>query len=305
VALIRIEPSGSVNAQIGVPSQGQGHTTTVAQVIADELGVTPADVAVAFGDTASAPYGMGTRGTRGAVVSAGSSLAAARALREKILAIAAHLLEAGPGDLELAEGRITVRGTERGLTLREIAQKAYLAPMELPPGVEPGLEAYRAYDPPPLTFANATHACLVEIDPETGQVVVRRHLIVEDCGTIINPLVVEGQTQGGTAQGLAGALFEHAAYGHDGQPLASTLMDYLVPTAADLPSFELHHRSTPNPRTPLGIKGSSEGGTMGGSAALSNAVADALGQLGLTVDRQPLGPDYLRGLLRATFVRGH
>jgi carbon-monoxide dehydrogenase large subunit len=299
VALVRIEPSGALNVQLGIPSQGQGHATTVAQVVADELGVRPADVVVASGDTSAAPYGMGTRGTRGAIVSAGSSLAAARALREKITRIAAHLLEVAPDDLELRDGRIDVRGAAgRGLTLREVAQKAYLAPMELPPGVEPGLEAYRAYDPPPLTFSNASHVCLVAIDRETGLVRILRYLIVEDCGTVVNPLVVTGQVHGGTAQGLAGALFEQVVYGADGQNLTSTLLDYPLPTAMDLPSFEVHHRPTPNPNTPLGIKGTSEGGTMGGSAAVCNAVADALAPLGLTVDRQPLSPDALRGLLR-------
>ena len=299
VALVRIEPSGSVNVQLGIPSQGQGHATTVAQVVADELGVEPTDVMVHSGDTQAAPYGMGTRGTRGAVVSAGSSQAAARALREKIVRIAAHLLEVAPEDLELREGRIGVRGAaDQGFTLREVAQKAYLAPMELPPGIEPGLEAYRAYDPPPLTFSNATHICLVEVDPETGRVQIRRHLIVEDCGTVINPSIVAGQAHGGSVQGLAGALFEQVVYGPDGQNLTATLMDYLVPTAMDVPTFELHHQPNPSPNTPLGIKGSSEGGTMGASAAVSNAIADGLAHLGLVADRQPFSPEYLRGLLR-------
>jgi carbon-monoxide dehydrogenase large subunit len=300
VALVRIEPSGAVNVQLGIPSQGQGHPTTVAQVVADELGLQPADVKVASGDTAAAPYGMGTRGTRGAIVSAGSSLAAARALREKITKIAAHLLEVAQDDLELRDGRIQVRGAMgQGLTLREVAQKAYLAPMELPAGIEPGLEAYRAYDPPPLTFSNASHVCLVEIEPETGQLRILRYLIVEDCGTVVNPLIVSGQVHGGTTQGLAGALFELVVYSADGQNLTSTLMDYLVPTAMDVPSFEVHHQATPSPNTPLGIKGTSEGGTMGGSAAVCNAAADALAPLGLTVDRQPLSPEYLRALLRS------
>jgi carbon-monoxide dehydrogenase large subunit len=298
VALVRIEPSGAVNVQIGVPTQGQGHATTVAQVVADALGLTPADVAVFSGDTASAPYGMGTRGTRGAVVSAGSALAAANALRDKLVRIAAHVLEVTVEDIELAAGRATVRGTDRGLTVREIAQKAYLAPMELPPGIEPGLEAYRAYDPPPLTFSNATHACVVEIDPETGQLHIERHLIVEDCGTVVNPMIVAGQVHGGTAQGIAGAVYEQVAYSPDGQNLTSSLMDYCVPTAMEIPHFELHHRPNLNPHTPLGIKGSSEGGTMGGSAAVSNAVADALSHLGVVVDRQPLAPEYVRRLIR-------
>ena len=170
--------------------------------------------------------------------------------------------------------------------------------MELPPDVEPGLEAYRAYDPPPLTFSNATHACLVEVDPETGVVRIDRHVMVEDCGTIVNPLVVAGQAHGGTAQGLGGAMLEQVVYDRNGQNLSATMMDYLIPTSVEIPRFEIEHRPTPNPHTPLGIKGMSEDGTMGGSAAACNAVADALAPLGLTVDRQPLSPEYLRALLR-------
>ncbi len=300
-ASVRIEPSGAVSCQIGIVTQGQGHLTTVAQVVADELAVPIETVTVQAGDTAAAPYGMGTRGSRGGVVSAGAALGAARLLKEKLLQLAAHLLEVRAEDLELADGRIGVRGApESGFAVRELAQKAYLAPMELPPGMEPGLDATATYDPPPLSFSSATHLCEVEIDRETGALELGRYLIVEDCGTMLNPRVVEGQVHGATAQGLAGAVFEQVVYDAAGQNLSGTFMDYLLPTAADLPSFEVHHLDTPAPDTPLGAKGMAEGGTMGGSAAVSNAVADALGPLGVVVEAQPFTPARVRGYLRCS-----
>jgi carbon-monoxide dehydrogenase large subunit len=248
-------------------------------------------IRVQAGDTAAAPYGMGTRGSRGGVVSAGAALGAARILKAKLLRIAAHLLEAPLADLELAEGRVRVRGAPASsLTVAQLAQKAYLAPTELPPGMEPGLEATHAFDPPALTFSSGTHLCQVEIDRETGRVAIQRHAIVEDCGRMLNPRVVEGQLHGATAQGLAGALFEEVVYAADGQNLSATFMEYAVPTAAQLPSFEAEHLERPDPGTPLGMKGMAEGGVMGASAALANAVADALAPLGIAAGRQPLTP---------------
>jgi carbon-monoxide dehydrogenase large subunit len=287
-AIVRIEPGGAVSAQIGVVSQGQGHQTTVAQALADELSVPIDTIRVHAGDTSAAPYGMGTRGSRGGVVSAGAALGAARMLKEKLLRIAAHLLEAPREDLELAGGRVQVRGAPAsGLTIAQLAQKAYLAPIELPPGVEPGLEATHAFDPPPLTFSSGTHVCQVEIDPETGRVTIPRYTIVEDCGRLLNPLVVEGQLHGSTVQGLAGALCEEVVYAQDGQNLTATFMDYALPTAAATPPFEVEHLERPDPGTPLGMKGMAEGGVMGASAAISNAVADALAPLGVDASRQP------------------
>ena len=287
-AIVRVEPSGAVSAQIGIVGQGQGHLTTVAQVLADELTVPIEAVRVQAGDTAAAPYGMGTRGSRGGVVSAGAALGAARVLKGKLLRIAAHALEAPLEDLELAGGRVHVRGAPAsGLTLAQLAQKAYFAPIELPPGMEPGLEATHAFDPPALTFSSGTHACEIEIDPETADVAISRYVIVEDCGRVVNPRVVDGQLHGGTAQGLAGALLEEVVYGPDGQNWSATLMEYALPTAARLPAFECEHIERPDPGTPLGIKGMAEGGVMGASAAISNAVADALAPLGIDAGRQP------------------
>ncbi|MGH7390586.1 MAG: xanthine dehydrogenase family protein molybdopterin-binding subunit [Candidatus Rokuibacteriota bacterium] len=303
-AIVRIEPSGAVSAQIGVVGQGQGHLTTVAQALADELAMPIEKIRVHAGDTAAAPYGMGTRGSRGGVVSAGAALGAARIVKQKLLLIAAHLLEASPADLELADGRVQVRGTPAsGLTVAQLAQKAYLAPTELPPGMEPGLEATHAFDPPALTFSSGTHVCEVEIDRETGGVTIPRYTIVEDCGRMLNPRVVEGQLHGATAQGLGGALVEEVVYAADGQNLSATFLDYAMPTASLLPSFATEHLERPDPGTPLGMKGMAEGGVMGASAAISNAVADALAPLGIDARRQPFTARRLAEALRSPLAR--
>ena len=300
-AIVRIEPSAVVSAQIGVVSQGQGHLTTVAQVLADELSVPIEKVRVHAGDTAAAPYGMGTRGSRGGVVSAGAALGAARIVKQKLLRIAAHVLEAPLEDLELSGGRIHVRGAPAsGLTIAQLAQKAYLAPTELPPGMEPGLEATHAFDPPALTFSSGTHVCEIEIDRETGFVTIPRYTIVEDCGRMLNPRIVEGQLHGATAQGLGGALWEEVVYDTVGQNLSATFMDYAIPTASGLPSFEVEHLERPDPNTPLGMKGMAEGGVMGASAAISNAVADALAPLGIDATRQPFTARRLAEALHPT-----
>jgi carbon-monoxide dehydrogenase large subunit len=243
---------------------------------------------------------MGTRGARGGVVSAGAALGAARVLKQKLLRIAAHLMEAPLEDLELIDGSIRVRGAPTSaMTVAQLAQKAYLAPTELPPGMEPGLEATHAFDPPPLTFSSGTHICRVEIDPETGALTIARYTIVEDCGRMLNPRVVEGQLHGATAQGLGGALMEEIVYDTDGQNRTATLLDYAIPTAALMPSFEVEHLERLDPSTPLGMKGMAEGGVMGASAAISNAVADALAPLGIVAGRQPFTARRLAEALRA------
>jgi len=298
-AIVRIEPSGAVSAQIGVVSQGQGHLTTVAQALADALTVPIEKVRVQSGDTAAAPYGMGTRGARGGVVSAGAALGAVRIVKDKLLRIAAHLLEAPLDDLELVEGAVRVRGVPASsMTIGQLAQKAYLAPTELPVGMEPGLEATHAFDPPPLTFSSGTHICRVEIDPETGALAILQYTIVEECGRMLNPRIVEGQLHGAATQGLGGALLEEIVYGADGQNLSATLLDYAIPIAARVPPFEIEHLERPDPNTPLGMKGMAEGGVMGAAAAISNAVADALAPLGATPGRQPFTPERIAAALR-------
>src|SRR5262245_5449409 len=298
-AIVRMEPSGAVTAHIGIVSQGQGHLTTVAQALADELAVPIEAIRVQSGDTASAPYGMGTRGSRGGVVSAGAALGAARIVTQKLLRIAAHLLEAPVEDLEISSGRVRVRGApDSGVAISQLAQKAYLAPTELPPGMEPGLEATHAFDPPALTFSSGTHICQIEIDAETGRLTILRYMIVEDCGRLLNPRVVEGQLHGATVQGLGGALVEEVVYDAAGQNLSTTFLDYAIPTACAVPSFDVAHLERPDPNTPLGMKGMAEGGVMGASAAISNAVADALAPRGVHAGRQPFTARQLAEVLR-------
>jgi carbon-monoxide dehydrogenase large subunit len=233
------------------------------------------------------------------VVSAGAALGAVRIVKDKLLRIAAHLLEAPLDDLELVEGAVRVRGVPASsMTIGQLAQKAYLAPTELPVGMEPGLEATHAFDPPPLTFSSGTHICRVEIDPETGALTILQYTIVEECGRMLNPRIVEGQLHGAATQGLGGALLEEIVYGADGQNLSATLLDYAIPIAARVPPFEIEHLERPDPNTPLGMKGMAEGGVMGAAAAISNAVADALAPLGATAGRQPFTPERIAAALR-------
>jgi aerobic carbon-monoxide dehydrogenase large subunit len=297
-AWIRIEPSGAVNASVGLSSTGQGYETALAQVVAEGLGVDPKDVRVQLGNTDIAPYGMGSRGSRGGTAGGGTLYLCALDARAKMRAIAARLLEAAETDIELADGAFTVAGTDRNKTFAEVARTAYLDPLALPEGMTPGLDFGRTYDPPPMTYSNATHACIVDVDIETGALRIERYLVTEDCGTVMSPVVVEGQQHGAIAMGLGNALLERIVYDEGGQNLTGTLADYLVPTACDLPDFEVIPMHTPNRRSPAGIKGMAEGGVMGGIGALANAVNDALAPFGTVADRLPLTPEYLRGLVR-------
>ena len=298
---VRLEPSGSVTALVGVTEQGQGMPTAFAQIIADELGVPLDRVAVRSGDTAVVPYGGGTWASRGMPIGGSATLLAARALAEKIRRLAAGLLEAGPGDIELGESRARVRGSpERGLGFAELARTVHFRSNELQ-GMEPSLEATVHYaNPQAWTFTNGAHLAVVEVDLETGRVRVLRYVCVDDCGRMVNPALVEGQVQGGVVQGLGGALLEHCAYDAGGQPLASTLMDYALPTAADVPAIEVHHLETPAPALAGGFKGAGEAGTTGAPAAILNAVNDALAPWGVMLTEQPLTPErVLRALGQA------
>lgn len=276
---MRVEPDGSVLVFTGMQSHGQGLETTLAQVAATELDVPLASVRVIHGDTANSPYAMGTWGSRGAALGGGSVGKASRVLRDKVLRIAAHLLEVDPADLEITDGNIAVRGTPgTRLTMKDVAYTATRRISELPPGMDPGLEATASIDGPPRgTFSNACHGVVVEVERSTGKVRIRRYVVVEDCGTMINPTVVDGQVQGGVAQGIGSALLEEVVYSGDGQPLTSTFVDYLMPTTTDVPDIEVHHLCTPSPWTENGIKGMGEAGAIGPMAAIANAVADALG----------------------------
>ncbi len=297
-ATIRIEPSGTVNVYMAGGSTGNSIETTVVQMTADALGVDITDVATIQGDTAVTPFGAGTGGSRSGSMTAGAVAETAGALREKVLAIAAHRLEAAVDDLEITGGRVSVRGTPSiGVTYSELADIAYFKPNELPPGVQAGLEASGRYtSSSPFVWANATHACTCEVDVATGQVTLLRYIVSEDCGPMINPNVVEGQIAGGAVQGIGGVLYEHLAYDEDGNPLATTFMDYLLPTAAEVPVIEYGHVETLSPG-PGGYKGVGEGGALGAPAAVVNAVADALSPFGVTITSQPLGPAQIVALL--------
>jgi len=299
-ATVRVDSGGTVTASFGVACHGQGHETTLAQVVAEELGAKFGDVRVIHGDTAAGPIGSGTYASRSAVIGGGAAIIASRAVREKALAIAAHQLEAAAEDLELRGGIASVRGApDRRVTLREIARAAYAGVKRLPKGMEPGLEATRYYDPYFGTASNATHIAVVEIDRALCAVKVLRYVVVEDCGRIINPLIVDGQAIGGVAQGVGAALLEEVVYSDEGQLLTGSLMDYLVPTAAELPAIDVHHLERPSPSTLGGFKGVGEGGTIGAPAAIANAVADALAPLGIAITELPITPDRLFRLLGA------
>ena len=298
-ATLRLEPSGAVTALVGVTDQGQGTPTAFAQIIADELGIAPEAVAVRSGDTALMPYGGGTWASRGTPIGGSATLLAARALGEKIRRAAATLLEAHPDDMRLADGRVSVSGApDRGLTLADLARTVHFRSTELK-GLEPSLEATVHFtNAQPWTFTNGAHLAVVEIDVDSGRVRVLRYVAVDDCGRIVNPALVEGQIAGGIAQGLGGALMEHCAYDDAGQPLCGTLMDYAVPTAADVPPLELHHLETPAPSIAGGYKGAGEAGTTGAPAAILNAVNDALAPLGAAITDQPITPERVVNALR-------
>ena len=297
-ATVRIEPSGTVNVYTSTGSHGQSLETTLAQVIADELGAALDDVRIIQGDTARTPYGPGTGGSRSAAIASGAAHAAAASMREKVLQIAAHLLESAVDDLEVRDSVISVAGVPGAeLPLASVAAVAHLNTDALPPGTAPGLEVSERYKAPTFMFSNATHAVTVEVDRVTGQVQILRYVISEDCGNMINPMVVEGQVSGGVAQAIGGVFYEHMVYDADGNPTTTTFMDYLVPTAAEVPDFEHGHVVTPS-TTPGGYKGLGEGGAICGPAALLNAVRDALAPLGVSVTQQPLSPDRVLALIQ-------
>ncbi len=302
-AWLRIEPTGAVNASVGLGPTGQGYETSLAHAVAEGLGVAPQQVHIHLGHTDIAPYGMGSRGARGGTAGGGTLYLCAQDAQAKVLAIAAqHLGWADLKSLRLRDGRVDklVAGewVPAGMTLADAARIAYLDPTNLPMGMSPGLEFHKTYDPPPMTYSNSTHVCEVEVVAATGAVRFQRYVVAEDCGTVLSSVVVEGQQHGAIAMGLSGTLFEHVVYDESGQNLSGTLAEYLVATAHELPHIEIVSMHTPNRTTPAGIKGMAEGGVMGSIGALSNAVNDALAPLGVVANRQPFTPMYLRDLIR-------
>jgi carbon-monoxide dehydrogenase large subunit len=317
-AHVRVEPSGKVFVATGLTTQGQGHPTTFAQIAAEALGCAPADVTVVTGDTGRFNWGAGTFASRALVTSGNAVAVAARKVRDKALRLAADLLEAAPGDLELADGAVHVRGVPgRRLTLGALAtvanpiryaygkeaaeaalrlvkprQGAVLAADE-----EPGLEARGYYAPPQATFASGCHAAIVEVDVETGDVTFEKYVVQHDCGTVVNPTIVEGQVHGGVAQGIGGALYEKLAYDEGGQLLAGSFMDFLMPTAAEVPDIAVVHLETPSPLNPLGVKGVGEAGAIPVPALVAEAVDDALAPFGVRVREMPLSPTRILELI--------
>jgi carbon-monoxide dehydrogenase large subunit len=293
---IRVHPTGKAIARFGTKSQGQGHETTYAQILAEELGIPAADIQVEEGDTDTAPYGLGTYASRSTPVAGAAAAVAARKIRDKARKIAAHLMEVAEEDLVWEPGKFTVKGApDKAQTIQQIAFAAYT---NHPQGMEAGLEAVSYYDPPNLTYPFGSYICVVDIDKGTGEVKVRRFMAVDDCGNIINPMIVEGQIHGGLSMGLAPALYEEISYDEIGSVRGGSFIDYLVPTAMETPRWETDKTCTPSPHHPLGAKGVGESATVGAPAAIANAVVDALAHLGVRHVDIPITPPKVWKLLR-------
>ena len=288
---VRLSPTGKVTVYTGAHPHGQGEETTFAQIVAQELGIPVDDIDVVHGDTKSTPMGMGTYGSRTTPVEGGSVALSARKVRDKARKIAAHLLEAREEDVEFKDGTFSVKGTpEAKKTIKDIAWAAYLAD-KMPPGVEPILDATTFYDPENFVFPFGAHVCVVDVDKETGEVHVRRYVAVDDCGTQINPMIVEGQVHGGVVQGLGQAMMEATVYDENGSLLTSNFLEYLIPSSMEAPNIETDSTVTPSPHNPIGVKGIGETGTIASSEAYVNAVVDALAPFGVEHIDMPLTPE--------------
>jgi len=299
-AELRVHPTGKAILRMGTKSQGQGHETTFAQIVTEELGIPASDVAVEEGDTDTAPYGLGTYASRSTPVAGAATAMVSRKLRDKARKIAAHLLEAADEDLEWETGRFYVKGSpDKAKTIQEIAFAAYT---NVPEGMEAGLEGVHYYDPPNMTYPFGTYAVVVDVDKGTGQVKVRRVVAVDDCGVRINPMIVEGQIHGGLAEGYGIAFMELITFDADGNCIGSNFTDYLLPTAVETPRFELGETTTPSPHHPLGAKGVGESPTVGSPAAYVNAVIDALAPYGVRNIDMPVTSDKVWAALRAAGV---
>ncbi len=297
---LRVHPTGKAVVRLSVQTQGQGHETTFAQIVAEEIGIPPADIEVVHGDTDQTPFGLGTYGSRSTPVSGAAAALVARKVRDKARLIASGMLEVSVADLEWQKGSFHVTGDpSKSVTIQDIAMKAHGAG-DLPEGVEGGLEAQICYNPENLTYPNGAYICVVDIDPGTAQVKVRRFVAVDDCGTRINPMIIEGQVHGGLTDGVGMALMEMIAFDEDGNCLSGSLMDYLIPTALEVPDWETGFTVTPSPHHPIGAKGIGESATVGSPPAIVNAVVDALKPYGIRHVDMPLTPsrvwDAMRGV---------
>ncbi|HKZ29488.1 MAG TPA: xanthine dehydrogenase family protein molybdopterin-binding subunit [Acidimicrobiia bacterium] len=290
-AIVRFHPSGKVNVMVGVSPHGQGEATTFAQIVGDQLGLPVGDVEIIYGDTDLTPMGWGTYGSRTTAVAGGAIMGAIAKIKEKGVKIAAHLLEASTEDIEFADGKFSVKGSkDQSMTIQDIALAANTA-WDMPEGVEPGLEASAFFNPSNFVYPFGTHIAMVEVDPETGEIELQRYAAVDDCGPIINPMIVEGQIHGGIVQGVGQALWEAAGYDENGNLVTGSLMDYAIPKAGSFPPFELGKTETPTPVNPLGVKGVGETGTIASTPAVYNAVMDALVPLGVKTIDMPMTPE--------------
>ena len=296
---VRIEPTGKVTVLTGASPHGQGQETSFAQIVADELGISPEDVIVTHGDTQAVPYGIGTFGSRATAVGGTAMFLSLQKLKQKLARMAGHLLKVDPKRIEIGEGKLFVKGSpKKSKTFLEVVQAAYMA-KTLPAGFEPGLEATTFFEPSNFTFPFGAHVCVVEVDAETGDVHIRRYVAVDDCGNVINPLLVDGQVHGGIVQSLGQALLEEAVYDENGQLVTGELMDYAIPRAGDVPRLETARTVTPSPVNPMGVKGVGEAGTIAATPAVVNAVVDALRPLGVRDIRMPLKRERIWGILQA------
>jgi carbon-monoxide dehydrogenase large subunit len=295
---ITMDPSGRIEARIGASPHGQGLRTTLAQIIADELGTAPDRIRVVHGDTDRTPYGWGTFASRSLVIAGGATLLAARKVRAKLATMAGVLLEASADDIVLEADTARVAGTDRGIALEALARAAYHQTHRFKGEITPGIIESASYDPPG-TFSNACHAAIVEVDIETGRVTIEKFLVAEDAGRLINPMIVDGQICGGVAQGIANALLEEIVYDDTGNILTATLADYTPPTAREIPAIEIHHLQTLTPASVTKAKGLGEGGAIGAPAAVVNAINDALSPFGVSIDEFPATPQRIRAALRS------
>jgi CO/xanthine dehydrogenase Mo-binding subunit len=298
---VQVQSSGRVSVATGIGTQGQGHFTSFAQIVADQVGVNVADVDIVTGDTDQFHWGAGTFASRGAVVAGNAINEAAKDVRAKILRLAAEQLEAAEEDLLLGDGRVYVKGApDKAILLGQLAQQANPMRGAVKPGTEPGLEATNYFGPEYGATAAGVHAMIVEVDPATFAVKILNYVVVHDCGHVINPLILDGQIHGGVAQGIGNAFYEQIIYNEEGQLLTGSFMDYLLPTAVDVPRIQIGHEVTPSPLNPLGIKGAGEAGAIPTGPLFAQAVEDALNHPTLEIREIPLSPGRLWELVNQT-----